>query len=72
MIIYVVTTDYFDNYRLGSYSTLLKARQAIMNLVAQTDELISCESVGNYAYHVMDNRGEYYWFQIFVETIDAE
>ena len=72
MTMYTVTTNYFDNYLLGSYSTMLNARHAITNLVAQTDELIYCEYVGNYAYRVMDINGEYYWFQIFADTIDAE
>lgn len=72
MTIYIVTTNFMDNYLFGSYSTLLKARHAITDFFEQTNELISCEYMGNYAYRMMAINGEYYWFEIFADTIDAE
>ena len=72
MTLYTVTTNYMNNYFFGNYSSILNARNAIINFFDATDELLFCEYVGNYAYRMTDKYGENYWFEIVINDIDKD
>ena len=67
MMIYVVLTNRFGYGRecFGTYSSLLKARKAIIDICAG-----DVEDLGNDVYETYDDRGEYIWFEIIPTTLD--
>lgn len=66
-MIYIVLTDRpgYGKDCFGAYSSLLKARNAIIDICAG-----DVEDLGNYVYKTCNDRGEYIWFEIVSTTID--
>ena len=66
-MIYVVLTDRpgYGKDCFGAYSSLFKARKAIIDICAG-----DVEHLGNDVYKTYDDRGEYIWFEIIPIIID--
>lgn len=72
MNIYVVTTPYLNNNFFGTYSTIKRARIAFEDFVANDENIISFEDVGNYRYIFTTKAGEQFGAEILWDVIDAE
>lgn len=72
MMIYTVTSSYMEEYLFGSFSTILKAREAIHKFICEDPYLERYEDVGDYRYIAYKPDGEMYFFTITADVIDSE
>ena len=72
MVIYVVTTPYLNNNFFGTYSSIKRARIALEDFLANDENIISVEDVGNYCYTFTTKNGEQFGAEILWDLVDAE
>ena len=72
MIIYIVTTDYFRGGVFGTYSTIKRARIAFENFLANDEDIVAFEDLGNYSYQFTTENGETFNAGIDFDVLDEE
>lgn len=72
MGVYIVTTNYFMNGFFGVYTTVKRARIALERFLADDDDIIAIEDVGNYAYTFITRNGAQFGAEIVWSDIDEE
>ena len=72
MNIYVIVTPYMDTGFFGTYSTIKRARLAFEQFLANDENVISFEDVGDYCYHFTTRNGEEFGAEILWDIVDAE
>lgn len=72
MTIYVVITPYLNNNFFGTYSTIKRARIALEDFLANDENIISFEDVGNYCYTFTTKAGEQFGAEILWDLVDTE
>lgn len=72
MEIYVVTTNYMSNYLFGTYSSVEKAKKAIIDFYKNNPELYVIEQVDNCAYCARNTFDENFWFGIYKNILDED
>lgn len=70
--VYIVTTNYFMNGFFGVYTTIKRARIALERFLADDDDIIAIEDVGNYAYTFTTRNGAQFGAEIMWTGIDEE
>lgn len=72
MIIYTVTTPYFDGNLFGTYSSLKRARMAIEHFFEEDNNIDTWEDTDEYAYQFTTKLGEFYSMIILYSPLDEE
>ena len=72
MTVYVITTPYMDNNFFGTYSTLKRARIVLEDALANDENIVAFEDVGNYCYTFTTKAGEQFGAEILWDLVDAE
>lgn len=72
MVIYTVTSSYMEEYLFGSFSTILKAREAIHKFICEDGNFDHYEDVGDYRYIAYMPSGEMHFFTITADVVDSE
>lgn len=70
--VYIVTTNYFMNGFFGIYSTVKRARIALEQFLADDDDVVAVEDVGNYSYTFTTRNGAQFGAEITLSDIDEE
>ena len=71
MLVFVVVTKYYDDGFLGVFSSILKAREAIMQVFEEDDNITVFEDTGDYTYLFLTKNGERNYFSIISDVIDS-
>ncbi len=72
MNIFVVTSNYFDNWFFGTYSTVKRARIAFEHFLAMDDNIVSFEDIDDYSYQFTTKNGATFDAEIFWDYLDDE
>lgn len=72
MGVYIVTTNYFMNGFFGVYTTVKRARTALEQFLADDDNVVTFEDVGNYSYTFITRSGAQFGAEIMWSDIDEE
>ena len=72
MGVYIVTTNYFMNGFFGIYTTVKRARIALEQFLADDDDVVMVEDVGNYSYTFITRSGAQFRAEIMWSDIDEE
>ena len=72
MAIYVVFSNYFRSGFFGTYSSIKRARIAFENYLADDENIVAFEDVGNYSYQFTTKNGETFGAEIDFDILDAE
>ena len=72
MAIYVVCTDYFSSGVFGTYSSVKRARIAFEHFLAEEEDILAFEDLGNYSYQFTIKNGKTFNAEINFDVLDAE
>lgn len=72
MTIYVVSTTYFNSGVFGTYSSVKRARIAFEHFLAEDENIVAFEDLGNYCYQFTTKSGETFGAEIDFDILDAE
>ena len=72
MGIYIVTTNYFITGVFGCYSTIKRARIAFEHFIAEDENIVSFEDLGDYSYRFTTKSGETFSAEINFDILDVE
>lgn len=72
MAIYVVFSNYFNNGVFGTYSTVKRARIAFEQFLAEDENIVGFEDLGDYSYQFTTKNGETFGAEIDFDVLDAE
>ena len=72
MSIFVVISDYFTNYYFGVYSSIKRARIALEDFLANEEDIVAFEDLGDYRYQFTTVCGEIFEVEICSDVIDEE
>ena len=72
MSIYVVFSNYFKSGVFGTYSSVKRARIAFEDFLANDEDIVAFEDVGNYSYQFTTKIGETFGAEIDFDVLDAE
>ena len=72
MIIYTVTTPYFDGNLFGTYSSLKRARMAIEHFFEEDNNIDTWKDTDEYGYQFLTKLGEVYGMTILYSPLDEE
>lgn len=72
MNIFVVISDYFTNYYFGVYSSIKRARIAFEDFLADEEDIVAFEDLGDYRYQFTTACGEIFGAEICSDIIDEE
>lgn len=72
MSIYVITSNYFPQGYFGTYSSVKRARIAFEHFLAEDEDIVSFEDVGNYSYQFTTKNGATFGAEIYWDLLDAE
>lgn len=72
MAIYVVFSNYFDSGVFGTYSTVKRARIAFEQFLAEDENIVAYEDLGDYSYQFTTKIGETFGAEIDFDVLDAE
>ena len=72
MCVYIVTTNYFMNGFFGIYTTVKRARIAFEQFLAEDENIIAFEDVGDYRYTFTTHDGAQFGAEIMWSDIDEE
>ena len=70
MVVYVVVSKYYENDILGTFSSLVNAREGIMQVVEADENIIDCEKYSDYTYRVSTKRNGVQFFTILYDVVD--
>ena len=68
----MVTSDYFTNYYFGAYSSIKRARIALEDFLANEEDIVAIEDLGDYRYQFTTASNETFNAEICFEVIDEE
>lgn len=72
MAIYVVFSNYFNSGVFGTYSSVKRARIAFEDFLANDEDIVSFEDLGDYSYRFTTKIGETFGAEIDFDVLDAE
>lgn len=72
MAIYVVFSNYFHSGVFGTYSSVKRARIAFENFLAEDENIVAFEDVGDYSYQFTTRDGATFGAEIDFDVLDAE
>ena len=72
MVIYTVTTSYFNGNLFGTYSTMKRARLAIEHFFEEDNNITTWEDTGDYGYQFETADGTLYGIEILASPLDEE
>jgi len=72
MVIYTVTTPYFNGNLFGTYSTIKRACMAIEHFFEEDNNVETWEDTGEYTYQFTTKLGEVYGMTILYSPLDEE
>lgn len=72
MAIYIVLTKYFNSGVFGTYSSVKRARIAFENFLAEDEDIVSFEDLGDYSYQFTTKIGNTFNAEIDFDVLDAE
>ena len=72
MNVFVVISDYFTNYYFGVYSSIKRARIALEDFLANEEDVIAFEDLGNYCYQFTTACDETFGIEICCDVVDEE
>ena len=72
MSIFVVISDYFTNYYFGVYSSIKRARIALEDFLANEEDIVAFEDLGNYRYQFTTVCDETFSVEICFDVVDEE
>ncbi len=72
MVIYVVTTNYFNNGVFGTYSSIKRARIAFEHFLAEDEDIVAFEDLEGYSYQFTIKNGKTFHAEINFDILDAE
>ena len=72
MNIFVVISNYFTNYYFGVYSSIKRARIALEDFLANEEDIVAFEDLGDYRYQFTTVCDETFGIEICSEVIDEE
>jgi len=70
--VYIVITNYFMNGFFGIYTTVKRARIAFEQFLADDDNIIAFEDIGNYSYTFTTRSGAQFGAEIIWNEVDEE
>ena len=65
-------SNYFDNGYFGAYSTLKRARIAFEHFLAEDEDIVVFEDLGDYSYQFTTKIGETFGAEIYWDYLDEE
>lgn len=71
MLVFIVVTRYYDDGFLGVFSSITKAREGIMQVFEEDDNITAFEDCGDYTYLFITKNGERNFFSIISDVIDS-
>ena len=72
MTIWVVRSNYSMNGYFGIYSSVRRARKAILSYLERASDITAFEDIGNYCYTFTTDKGEQFALEIISDMIDWE
>ena len=72
MTIYVVCSNYFNSGVFGTYSSIERARVAFKDFLANDEDIVSFEDLGDYLYQFTTKNGATFGAKIVWDYLDAE
>lgn len=72
MVIYTVTTSYFNGNLFGTYSTMKRARQAIEHFFEEDENIAWWVDNDDYSYQFQTNDESLYGIEILANPLDEE
>ena len=72
MNIFVVISNYFTNGYFGIYSSIKRARIAFEDFLANEEDIVAFEDLGDYRYQFTTVCGETFGVEICFDVIDEE
>ena len=72
MGVYIITTNYFMNGVFGIYTTVKRARLALEQFLAEDENIVAFEDVGNYCYTFTTRNGAQFGAEIMWDEVDEE
>ena len=72
MSVYVVFSNYFNSGVFGTYSSVKRARIAFEDFLANDEDIVSFEDLGDYSYQFTTKIGETFGAEIVFDVLDAE
>ena len=72
MVIYTVTTPYFNGNLFGTYSTMKRARQAIEHFLEEDENVALWADNDEYHYQFETADGTIYGIEILTSPLDEE
>lgn len=72
MGVYIVTTNYFMTGFFGVYTTLIRARLAFEQFIAEDENIVAFEDAGDYSYTFTTRCGAQFGAEIYWHKIDEE
>ena len=72
MTIYIVSTTYFNSGVFGTYSSIKRARIAFEHFLAEDENIVAFEDLGDYCYQFTTKSGEIFGAEIDFDILDAE
>ena len=71
MLVFIVVTKYYEDGFLGVFSSITKAREGIMQVFEEDDNITAFEDCGDYTYLFITKNGERNFFSIISDVIDS-
>jgi len=72
MVIYVISSNYFDSNVFGTYSSVKRARIAFEHFLAEDEDIVSFEDLDGYSYQFTNAIGETFNAEITFDVLDTE
>lgn len=72
MAIYVVFSTYFNSGVFGTYSSIKRARIAFEHFLAEDEDIVAFEDLGDYCYQFTTKNDETFGAEIDFDILDAE
>ena len=72
MSVYVVFSNYFKSGVFGTYSSIKRARIAFEDFLANDEDIVAFEDLGDYSYQFTTKIGETFGAEIDFDVLDAE
>lgn len=72
MVIYIVFTTYFNSGVFGTYSSIKRARIAFEHFLANDENIVAFEDLGDYSYQFTTKNDETFGAKIYFEVLDFE
>lgn len=72
MVIYVISSNHFFSRVFGTYSSIKRARIAFEQFLAEDENIVAFEDLGDYSYQFTTKIGETFGAEINFDILDAE